>query len=327
MRVQSIITLLPLTALACLGPETNDAVDPARVFGDPNIEPATAPHVEDNPLLADKVAQFGKNVAYLGGWANEEKIWYWNVDGPNATFTAFIYQLVDQNNMPIGRRIIDTLPGDAGYSPWWRLMLVRTTAAYNGERIWSREAIDAGIRSGILEPPMETGDVLNCPVVLQTTKIGVGTDTPASPVWGWYRKQRVHWVDFKEPKQVEIGVREMPIFPVYVLQRINEGNPLYEFLTGIDVTGDGDLDDTNNIFGDKPGGEHYSPLWFVSFVRTVPEYVSIDNTLTGTVGLSAEDQMFDASGNLISPLVVPGRVTPMPSFLVNCSIQRVKGEL
>lgn len=321
------VLLLSCVGSACLEPLVDDAIEPARIFGDRTIEPAAAVHVEEDPTYKARASAFATSVAYLRGFADGAEIRYWNVDGPNATFVAPIYELVGPDGNMIGRRIIDVLPGDTGYSPWWRRVVVRTTASYQDERIWSREAIDLGVRMGILEAPEETDEVINCPVALRGTKIPVGPGEPASTVWGWYRNRRVDYIDFSQRFTLPAGTREMPAFPVYVLQRIHQGTPLYEFLTGVDLTGDGDLDDTNNIFASNLGGPRYSPLWYVTIVRTTADYVSIDNTRTGTVGLSAESDFLDASGAVTSPDVLADRITPLPTFLVNCPIQRVEGEL
>jgi hypothetical protein len=320
-KIISAIFVLSFTA--CLEPP-EEMIDQSRIFGDPNLMPADAPHVQDDPDFTANVAAFSTSVAYLRGYAEGDPIWYWNVDGPNATFIAPMFQLVGPDG-PIGRPIIDVIPGDTGYTPWWRTVTVRTTAKYAGEKIWSREAIDAGVRLGILEPPEPQREVKNCPVILRDATVPVDVDQTAEPTWGWYRNRRVHWIDFTDRLDVPTDVHEMPLFPVYVMQRIDQSAPIYEFVTGVDVTGDGDLDDTNNIFGSKPGGPRYSPLWYVVFVRTVADYPSID---TGApVGLSAEDQFVDQGGAIISPLVVPDGLIEMPGFLVNCGIQRAKGSL
>lgn len=335
MRSALLSTIRPLrlipivwTALlaSCLSPLADDAIDPSRVFGKPMIDPESALHVEDNPMLRRNVAQFSTSVAYVKGFADRQPIWYWNVDGPNKTFIAPMFEIVTADGSRIGRAIIDVLPGDTGYTPWWRRVVVRTTSKYRGERIWSREAIDAGIRLGLLEQPVETDDVIDCPVVRRATKIPVDIGQSVDPEWTWYRNQRVHWIEFTAAYKVPIGVREMPTYPVYVLQRINQSQPLYELATGVDINNDGDLKDTNNIFASNIGGPRYSPLWYTVWVRTVASYPSFD-TPPFTIGLSAERDFLGADESIISPLVVPNGVTEMRSVLVNCPIQRAKGML
>jgi hypothetical protein len=323
----ALLFVLLFALSACLEPE-DEQVDFSRRFGDPAIEPADAPHVEDNPALANNVAAFSRSTVYLNAFSEGDPIRYWNVDGPNATFIAPIFEIVGPDG-PLGRTIIDVIPGDAGYTPWWRTVRVRTTAKYNGERIWSRDAIDAGIALGILEQPEETTEVRNLPVYLRGSRIPVDEDASndVEPTWGWYRKQRVSWIDFSDRIEVPVGVREMPSFPVYVVQRLNNAQPIYEFVTDTDLNHDGDLDDTNNIFPSKPGGSRYSPLWYVAFVRTVADYPSIDTSSTA-VGLKGEEEFLDANLSIIpGGFVVENGILEQRDFLVNCSIQRVRGEL
>lgn len=322
-----LAVLSAICSSGCLEPN-DEQVDFTRRFGDPSIEPGEAPHVEDDPQFAANLDSFSKSTVYLNGFAEGDPIKYWNVDGPNATFIAPIFQVVGPDG-PLGRPIIDVIPGDGGYTPWWRVIRVPITDKYKGERIWSRDAIDAGIALGILGQPEETTVVKNLPVYLRASRIPVDEDRThdVEPTWGWYRNRRVSWIDFTDQIDVELGERDMPIFPVYVLQRLNNAQPIYEFVTDTDLNHDGDLDDTNNIFASKPGGSRYSPLWYVVFVRTVADYPSIDTSST-TVGLKAESEFLDANLELIpGGFVAENGLLEAPEFLVNCSIQRVRGEL
>lgn len=327
--MRSLWLLIPLLLCgACLEPPEDDDVPLSTFFGDPDVDPAMVQHVEDDPALASNVAQFASQVAYLKGWADGESIWYWNVDGPNATFIAPLYQIIGPDGQQIGRTIIDVIPGDTGYTPWWRVFTVYTTDKYDGERIWSREGIDAGIRAGILQEPAATDRVANCPVVLRETEIQVrqNPDEYANPSWVWYRNQRVDWVVFTDFLRLEPEKLQMPVYPVYVLQRIDEGAPLYEFVSGVDITGDQLLNDSNNIFASGLDGPRYSPLWYLAVVRVEEDYLSID-TSSSAVGLSAEDQFYDPVGmNVVSSQVVPP-ISRQKDVLVNCPIQRTKGSL
>jgi hypothetical protein len=319
-----IVSLAPTGA--CLGPLTDDTVDPSRFFGDPNVDPMTL-HIERDPKFAGNVLGFGKSVVYLNGFADHQPIHYWNIDGPNATFIAPLFEITGPDGKMIGHPIIDAIPGDAGYTPWWRRIIVRAKPSYNNERIWSREAIDAGIKKGILEDPEEQAEVIDAAVLLERVKIPVDVDKTVDPTWAWYRNRRVSWIEIKKTLPVPKGVREMPNFPVYVLQRINQPSPIYEFLTGVDITNDGDLDDTNNIFASNIDGPRYSTLWYAAFVHVVPSYPSIDDTRSSTVGLSAENDFLSPDGKIISPYVSSQGITPAPQFLINCPLQATKGEL
>ncbi len=305
--------------VGCLDAQVDDTLDPSRLF-----VPQDAPivHVEDLPEFAEAKSQFTTQIDYLAGYADGERIWYWNVNGPNVRFIAPVYY-IELPNGELSTPIIDVIPGDTGYTPWWRVHRVPTTERYNNERILSREAIDAGIRAGILDEPVPTEEIVNGPVVLRSLTFDLGNDQTGRAEQIWYRNLAVHWVEFSHRINVELTDRNMLFFPVYVLQRINEGAPLYEFATGVDITGDDKLNDSNNIFSGGLTSERYSPLWFSSLVRTVGDYPSID-TSSAAVGLTAENQFLDSDRSVISDLVVS--VTDDESMLINCPIQEIKGQ-
>jgi hypothetical protein len=314
---------------SCLHPLADDTVDPAHFFGDPNIDPATAPHVEDDPTFKTNVQQFSSAVAYLDGYADGQKIWYWNINGIQTNFISQFYEIQTPDGKLVGRRIIDAIPGQTGYTPWWRRVILTTTSKYNKERIWSRDAVDAAIQAGLLEQAQITTEVYDCPVALRGTQIPVDlADTKATTEWVWYRNMRVDWIMFTNPIQVPEMVKEMPVFPVYVLKRVDQAQPIYELLDDTDLNGDGDLKDTNNVFASNIGGSRFSLYWYVSIVNVVPTYPSFDNTRTGTVGISAESDFLDANGAIISPYVDEKLgLTPMKTFTVNCPLQSMKGSL
>ncbi len=331
----------------CLDPAVSDEVPTGNLFPDPMADPLAAPRVQDT-VSPEVLAQFSTQVAYLSGFADGQPIRYWNVNGANADFVAPMYFIQNRDGSPLGKPIIDVIPGDPGYSPWWRKVIVRVTPTWTNEKFWSREAIDAGLKLGLLEPPMFTTDVVNCPVTLEETQIPVDRvaeggrfrERTVPPVFGWYRNQRVHWIDFSEVIQVPLGTNnfaagDMPIFPVYILQRINQGEPIYEFVTGVDINGDRLLEASNNIFAAAPGRPRYSPLWFPVLVRTTETFRSIETSSTSPE-LTSEDQFIDVQsspdGDILT--VKPGTAAlaqPAPlvdrTTLVNCPIQRAPGAL
>lgn len=314
--------LLLLAALqaACLEPLVSDEIPPGDVFG--SGTPETAPLAEALPRVQPNLRLFTQRVAYLRGFASGAPVWYWNVDGANSKYIAPMYVIMGKDG-PIGLPIIDVLPGDVGYTPWWRRTIVRTTDKYQGEKIWSRAAVDAGVRLGILSDPEPTTSIVNCPVALQGTTFDVGNGLVSEASRVWYRNTAAYWIQFKEIIDVPLERREMPLFPVYVLQRINSASPLYEFATGVDLNGDRALNASNNIFAGALGEERYSPLWFASFVRVAADVRSVDTSTAPE--LTRESQLVNAAGDRASDRIVS--VDPDPDALINCPIQRTKGEL
>ena len=307
---------------SCLDPLVDDEVGATGVFGDPAIEPAATLHVEDDPDLAASVALFTDRIEYLRGYADGEPVRYWNIRGANASFVAPMFVVLGPGEN-VGRPIIDVLPGDLGYSPWWRVVTVRTTDRYAGERIWSRAAVDAGLRLGILEAPEPTEEIRDCPVVRRGTTFSLGEGESATSSWVWYRNRRVDWVDFRIDLRLPVDQREMPVFPVYVLHRIDEPLPLYEAETGVDLNGDGLLDASNNVFSSGLDGERYSPLWYEARVRTAAGLPSIDTASRAVV--RDETDLVDAAGEPRAPQILS--IDHRTEVLVNCPIQRTAGSL
>lgn len=325
------ILALALASTACLEPLVDDALPTSSAFADPSLTPATAPHVEDDPATAPRLSAFASRVHYLRGFADGQPVWYWNVDGANSSLIAPLFVLEDAAGNVLGRPIIDVLPGEPGYTPWWRRVVVRVTAAYGGEHIWSRAAIEEGVAKGLLEAPRATTTVIDCPVVRRGTTIPVsampGART-ASTTPAWYRNQRVELVAFTETIDVPLESRRMPAFPVYILQRIDAGQPLYEAVTGVDVTGDGRLDASNNVFADRLGGSRYSPLWQPYLARVAADVASIDTARSATVAelVREVDLARFVDG---APTPADGRTLSITDLggLVNCPIQRREGAL
>ncbi|MBI4816751.1 MAG: hypothetical protein HY791_10860 [Deltaproteobacteria bacterium] len=332
--LKRILWVCAIFASACLEPP-EESIDPSRVFVDPS-QPGV--QVEDDPLLGPKVDLFPASVAHLGGFADGGSIRYFNVGGPNPTFIAPYYVLIGTDGAQLGRPIIDVIPGDTGYTPWWRRVVVRATTKYGGEKLGSRQAIELAAELGLVEPTLEATDqVIDAPVVHRDARVPVGSGQVVEPTEVWYRNQIAHWVIFPNPTTVPVDRREMPAFPVYVFQRINEGAPLYEFLSGVDITGDGVLDASNNVFASGLGGSDYSPLWFGVIVRTSSTYPSID-TAGGPPGFTRESDFVGgcpegttaattASCDFAPKSPWVKAIVPVPSLLINCPIQTEEGKL
>jgi len=316
-----LLTTVGLLCLACLGcleaPE--EEVPLEDLLGAPGTRIEDAPLLETAGLPNVDPSQFATSLAYLRGYADGEAVRYWNIDGANARFIAPLYQVQDERGEPVGRPIIDAVPGDSGYSPWWRVHIVRTTDAYAGEVPQSREAIDAAVKAGLLLEPQATSKIVNCPMVW----LSQFTQSPGSPTIEattvWYRGYQAHWLVFPGEFLVEPTRRTMPIFPVYLLQRIDEGAPLYEFATGVDIDGDAVLDNSNNIFASGLGGARYSPLWEAHIVRVSADYPSIDTSSTADLSaLRSELDLFNADGSGKLPYVLTA--SSSLGLLVNCPI-------
>lgn len=319
---------LAMIAGCTLDPLVSDDIDLSRVFGDPSLAPENAPHVEDVERYQAQLGLFPSAVPYVSGWVKGRKVWYWRLDQVVPDFIIPYYVVVQKDGTE-QRPIIEAIPGDGGYSPWWRKTIVRTTDKYAGEKIWSREAIDAGVKMGILEAPEDLTTVITAPVVRREVRFKIDPmnwEAEAEPTWVWYRGQRVSWIIFDADVEVPLGVRLYPRAPVYVLRRVNQGSPLNEHATKVDLDGDGRIVSSNNIFPVNVGELGYTPMWYPVLVKTVEEYVSIDNAAPGELPqLTAETQFVGADYSVvISPLVVPP-LEPRRDQPELCPIQRTPG--
>lgn len=301
--------------MGCLGP-VEDPLDLSSRFGPPG-DPV---HIEDT--TAD-VSAFPESFVYRWAYVEGERTWYWDI-GPSPAFIAPVFIIEQLNGEAMGRPIIDVVPGDPGYTPWWRIVRVRVTESYAGERIWSRAAIDAGVRLGILEAPEPTSTVATCPVVKRQTRIDLGDGTRAAPTDVWFRDQLVSWYRFSDEVEVSPPDVVMPDFPVYQFQRSNQALILDELLTGVDMDGDGEFTNTNNVFSAGSGRPRHSPLWQVVRVRTLPGYESFDG---GEPAIQAESDFLSfagGQGTLIDGDVISVEPT---GTLVGCPLQPERGRL
>ena len=319
--------LMPLTLSILLGgclEASDEEVLPFDVFAGDDVG---APTVSELPDFDSRVDQFTQRIDYLRGFADGRPIWYWNVDGANSRVIAPALFIVDQTGVRLQAPIIDSLPGDLGYSPWWRVIEYEVTSAWSGEVFTSRAAADAGARAGLLEGPFESSEVLNAPVSVPDVTADDGVRIAVRTSTVWYRGAVGRWVPFNQDYRLTPGIRQMPTLPKYILQRIDETFPIYEFLADVDLNGDNVLNDSNNIFAVDVTSDDYTPLWFAASVRTTPDYPSIDTPLVDrAVGLSAEAQFFDPdTGVILSDQVVSVELDE--NRLVNCPIQTVVGEL
>ncbi|MEM7678111.1 MAG: hypothetical protein AAF449_19130, partial [Myxococcota bacterium] len=230
MRI--FLMLLPLASIVgCLEPPEEDVIPLASLLGDPT----QANSVTTLSDYSTRLPEFTQKIDYLRGFADGRPIWYWNVDGANSRLIAPTYDIVG-SDQALQYRVIDVLPGEPGYTPWWRIVRYQVTDRWNGEVFTSRAAIDAAARAGLLEGPEETDQILNAPVSISVVEASDGDQTlnRAGPVW--YRGLRAYWVPFRQQIRVPTSTRQMPMMPVYIFQRIQEAIPLYEFVRGVDPT-------------------------------------------------------------------------------------------
>ncbi len=311
------------TSSGCLEPLTGDEVAPSGlILPDGSLVPSA--HEDD--VIETKIADndgVGPLIPLLSGFADGQSIQYWDF-GETVEFAIPFYVVVKRDGndrmVPTGHpSVIDSIPGDPGYSPYWRVFFLEVTETYQGEIMPSFAAVDEAIRIGIVREPTNPGIVVNCPVVAGDVRMAVGGGGgPVSPPSLFYWDgMTVNYYNFGPMDTLDTGgllVNEM-----YTLRR--EGREaLSEPRRGVDINGDGDLWDTNDIFLSSIGESDYSPLVRVSNVAVPLTTNSIDS--------APLEVDFTTSEDLFSPQPDPVNVVAVDvdAQARNCPHQAVLGE-
>jgi hypothetical protein len=183
---------------------------------------------------------------------------YYNFDvqpGEPAPIYAFFYESGD----PVAGQlnVVDVIPGEAGYSDFWRVVRVTVPDGYIANSVTSVEEIEtAGFETEL------TDIIVNCPIVPEgstaTRRIG-GGDTGLTR--GWHDGELVFYFNFSEAPLAPVGDGGVPTSPIYVTFNVNpdqpEGGPASGFMVEPGTS------QTHNVLGTLPGDVGYSPLWAV----------------------------------------------------------------
>jgi hypothetical protein len=234
----------------------------AAIVGCGDDDDGGAPTTTLTPADTASPTEEAKEFALVGGWyrGNEVKYYDFGTNSPasgNAIGAAPIYVFItgmDADGNPEfvegQHNVIDVVPGDAGYSDLWQVMLVTVGEGYEADSIRSRADVDA---SGF---DVQVTDMLvNCPVVAAGSTLEGGEEL----VQGWYKGDAVFYPDF--------GLN-----PAFAL-------PIWALITGMDADGNPQfVEGQMNIIDSLPGDEGYSAFWRVNLVTVPADYEP--NTLT-----------------------------------------------
>jgi hypothetical protein len=297
---------------ACLGPQVSD--QPATRT-DLVLAPGTpVPSLADDPERAaaiDAADGLPAHVPRLSGFADGAALEYWDLgDAPDFASPAFVLHrregdgsLVELDHPPI----FDQLPGEARYSPFRIKVVVEVTETYAGQIIPSVAALNQAQEAGLVGKPSLMARNRNWPVAGAAVAVDpAGDGTPVgSPRTFYYRGLAGTFLDFGETALDGDRVH-VPSIDVYVLRR-EAGEPLSEPARGVDINGDGDLLDTNNVFelGDDPIAE--SPRCREVSVTVAASVTSIDSSRNqDQAEIRAATQLF-VDGSPVSPPVIAFR--------------------
>ncbi|MCC6622658.1 MAG: hypothetical protein IT385_15455 [Deltaproteobacteria bacterium] len=209
---------------------------------------------------------------------------WWDLGPASATPVPAYVLVADRDNGELladGRRlapldhpvVVTAVPGDLAYGPLVRLVLVPVTASYTGELLTSRAAIEHAAERGLVEPPLEIPLVATLPIVLASARLEPAPgQAPVAPARVFYEGRAAYAFElgrhFAPGAHVAIGI-------AYTLRR-EGGERISEVLRGVDLTGDGDADDSNDLFARGPGDIGYAPLVQVTEVVVAREVGAID---------------------------------------------------
>jgi len=187
----------------------------------------------------------------VDGWYRNASVSYLDY-GPQSNVAVPILAFFQAASpaMPVAgqKNIIDTIPGQPGYSDFWRVFKVLAPSGYVANSI--RSLGDAVASGYAIEA---TGIVVNCPVVNPGATIQGSTSTPTS---GWYRNREVFYFDHGASSPGHGFVVDSA--PIYAFFH-SDGSPVAGQKNVIDV---------------RPGDAGYSDLWKVTKVVVPGSYMA-----------------------------------------------------
>lgn len=313
---------LVLLLAGCLAPQVDDTRAPSGDI----VAPGTAiPSIDDEAEDAATIAANDNvegTVPRLSAFAAGAPVHGWDF-GPAPSFAAPVY--VVMRRLPNGDLervahppIVGTIPGEGGYSPFWSELALVVTDAYAGELITSSTAIEEAVRRGLVHAPEPLGIALDGPIVASDVRLDVGGAAIAASTLFYYEHHTVAYFDFGEmPVDRAVEVRSAPR---YVLRREGQ-EPLSEPIRGVDIDGDGDTADTNDIYERAPHDPGRSPL-----CERIDVVVA---AATGSIDTSGNDATADLTSmlQLFTPGPVTGTVIAFQASgeLRHCPLQRAAG--
>jgi hypothetical protein len=307
-------------ATGCLGPQVSDTPAPS---GD--IVPAgtVIPPIDNDEIAAhDGVDGV---VPRLSAFAAGAPTHVWDF-GAAPMFAAPLFVMMtrqpDGTLAPLAHPpIAGAVPGDPDYSPFWQVFALVVTDRYAGQLITSSTAIEEAVRDGLIEAPAVQSYAVDYPMVASDVTLDVGTGAPLAPAGRiFYEHETVAYFDFGQlaiADHVNVAVAAR-----YVLAREGQ-EPLSEPIRHVDIDGDGDVLDTNDVFERAAADPLRSPL-----CRTIDVVVADSVTSIDTSQNDAIAQLQDAT-QLFDPMPVAGTVVAYQSTdeLHNIPAQRTPGGL
>lgn len=311
---------LALVALGCIDPLSDDTVALGKLQYQ---SPADVPRASDE-IMAQIDANDGveRLIARRSAFWKGQRVWYWDF-GPAPARTLPLYAIVrlaaDGTPTILTEHpyIIDSIPGDAGYTPFWTVYFVPVTAAWNDDAIASVAELQLAQDLGLVGQPFEAGVLSNCPVVHPDVRLVTKDVAEVPPADAFYRGVTVplYGMGFFDPAADGTA----PISDVVQLRRLG-GEPVDEGARGVDITGDADTNDSNNIFRIGPGK---TPLWRLVRAAVAEDRSLVDDAQSEvTTTVSDFATLFAAADwPTLSPLSGEVLALEATEHLINCPLE------
>jgi hypothetical protein len=306
----AIVASTVLFLNGCLSPLAEDEVvekqdDTLLLPGGTDI--LSLPNDPAIDLQVDENDGVERLVPLIGGFAQGEYVRYWDFGpAPRTVAPVWVFGTADEDgglvkleNHPV---LFDVAPGDAAYTPIWQVYAVFVTDAYDGELITSPAAIDEAQIKGLVKEPVPVPMYVNCPVVHPDVRLQVDdTEEAREPIICFYKGKRCYYFDFAPALTPAEPYEDFPVQNMFVLRR-EGGEPLSEPLRHVDMTGDEDTLDTNDIFTHGVASATYTPLVYIVETVIPADAGSIDDSSGETEAeFQDSEQLFDESSEGIDP--------------------------
>jgi hypothetical protein len=191
---------------------------------------------------------------------NGEITQYYNFDVQSSTPAPIYVLFKEGSNAPVSGQlnIVNVIPGEDGYTDFWRINKVTVPADYVANSITSLDEIKS---KGY--PITTTQDLVNCPVVPKGSVALKTFNSSSSQVLarGWYKGEVVYYFSFTEKPLTVTADGKVPTIPIYVTFNINTdqpgGGPASGFKSEVNGL------QTHNVISALPTNTGYSPLWII----------------------------------------------------------------
>jgi len=313
--------VIVLALAGCIGPRVEDEDEDDGIVPAGTVLPEAGPELDAKIAAHDQVDGIVPRGSAFGGGA---ALHVWDL-GTAPDFAAPLFVLVRETGPDMYERvdhppIAGAVPGDAGYSPYWLLFYVEVTDAYRGQLFTDAYALREAEEQGLVEPPTITKQAIDAPIVAAGVQLDVG-GAPLAPAGRMiYEGSLVRYFDLGAIA-TEAGARVADT-PRYVVRR-DGSEPLNESLRHVDLDGDGDLFDSNDVYAVRAGEAGYTARCRTVEVAVPSSIASIDTSHDEAVA-----DLKDAT-QLFAPAPVAGTVLAydVTDEIRHCAQQRTAGGL